>query len=90
MLNFWEKDFDQSIEKHIDFLKENLENQNNIFSKFSEIFKKWIFFKMKNNEEKKKKIKMMVKIIHQMMIKKNDLKIKKIKIKKKKQSKFRL
>ena len=25
MLNFWEKDFDQAIENHIKFLKENLE-----------------------------------------------------------------
>ena len=27
MLSFWEKDFDQSISKHVNFLKENLENQ---------------------------------------------------------------
>ena len=26
MLNFWEKDFEQSIEKHKKFLQENLEN----------------------------------------------------------------
>ncbi len=26
MLNFWEKEFDQSINKHIQFLKDNLEN----------------------------------------------------------------
>ncbi|MBD1156704.1 cobalamin biosynthesis protein CobT [Pelagibacterales bacterium SAG-MED20] len=38
MLSFWEKDFDTSIEKHINFLKENLENQNDYSSKFSEIF----------------------------------------------------
>ena len=25
MLNFWEKDFEQSIEKHKEFLKENLD-----------------------------------------------------------------
>ena len=28
ILSFWENDFDQSISKHIKFLKENLENQN--------------------------------------------------------------
>ena len=28
MLNFWEKDFDQSISKHIKFLKNNLEDQH--------------------------------------------------------------
>ncbi|MBD1140851.1 cobalamin biosynthesis protein CobT [Pelagibacterales bacterium SAG-MED39] len=37
MLNFWENDFDYSINKHIDFLKENLENQQIYSSKFSEI-----------------------------------------------------
>jgi len=40
MLSFWEKDFDESIDKHIDFLKENFENQNNYSSKFSEILQK--------------------------------------------------
>ena len=29
MLNFWEKDFEQSVEKHKKFLQENLENQEN-------------------------------------------------------------
>jgi len=37
MLSFWEKDFNSSIEKHMDFLKKNMENQNNYSSKFSEI-----------------------------------------------------
>ena len=27
MLNYWEKDFDTAIDKHIDFLKQNLEFQ---------------------------------------------------------------
>ena len=40
MLNFWEKDFDQAIEKHINFLKENLEDQQKYSSKFSEILQK--------------------------------------------------
>ena len=33
MLDFWEKDFDHSIEKHIEFLKENLEFQDKLFFK---------------------------------------------------------
>ena len=40
MLNFWEKDFDQAIEKHIEYLKENLEFQNKYSSRFSEILQK--------------------------------------------------
>ena len=35
MLNFWEKDFDQAIDEHFDFLKENLEYQQKYSSKFS-------------------------------------------------------
>ena len=38
ILNFWEKDFRLSIDKHIDFLNENIEDQDNYSSKFSEIF----------------------------------------------------
>ena len=34
ILNFWEKDFDISIKKHLSFLKENLEDQNIYGSKF--------------------------------------------------------
>jgi len=37
ILSFWEKDFDASIEKHINFLTKNMENQNNYNSKFSKI-----------------------------------------------------
>ena len=52
MLNFWEKDFDDVIEEHINFLKENLESQSNYSSKFSEILQKMeIFQNEENNEE---------------------------------------
>ena len=34
MLSFWEKDFSSSIDKHIDFLSNNLEDQNNYSLKF--------------------------------------------------------
>ena len=40
MLSFWEKDFDQAINDHLNFLKENLEFQEKYCSKFSEILKK--------------------------------------------------
>ena len=34
MLDFWEKDFDNAIEKYINFLKENVESQDKYSSKF--------------------------------------------------------
>jgi len=34
MLSFWEKDFTSSIDKHLDFLNKNLEDQNNHGLKF--------------------------------------------------------
>ena len=39
MLSFWEKDFSSSIDKHIEYLNKNLEEQNNYSKKFLEIFK---------------------------------------------------
>ena len=65
MLNFWEKDFDKVMNKHIEFLKENLEYQNEYSSKFSEILQEMDIFKNEDNEETIKENKMMVKIIHQ-------------------------
>ena len=52
MLNFWEKDFDSSINQHINFLNKNLENQNNYSSKFSEILSAMEIFNSENDEEK--------------------------------------
>ena len=57
-LSFWEKDFNSSIEKHLDFLSENLENQGNYSSKFSEILENMNVFnsdKEKNTEEENEK-----------------------------------
>ena len=51
MLDFWEKDFDQSIDKHLEFLKENLEDQNKYSSKFSEILQEMDIFQTDENEE---------------------------------------
>ena len=51
MLDFWEKDFDQSISKHFNFLKENLENQNKYSSKFSEILQDLDIFQNEDETE---------------------------------------
>jgi cobaltochelatase CobT len=50
MLNFWKKEFDESIDKHFDFLIKNLEDQNNYSFKFSEILENMDVF-ASNNEE---------------------------------------
>ena len=50
MLSFWEKDFNSSIEKHMDFLSENLEDQNNYSLRFSEILENMDVFNSKNEE----------------------------------------
>ena len=54
MLNFWEKDFDKVMNKHIEFLKENLEYQNEYSSKFSKILQEMDIFKNEDNEETRK------------------------------------
>ncbi len=53
MLDFWEKDFDKAIEKHIEFLKENLEFQNKYSSKFSKILQEMEIFQNEENDETK-------------------------------------
>ena len=53
MLSFWENDFEHSIGEHLEFLKDNLENQNEYSSKFSEILQKLDIFQTENNEETK-------------------------------------
>ena len=53
MLNFWENDFNQAIEGHIEFLKENLEFQDKYSSKFSEILQEMDIFQNEENEETK-------------------------------------
>ena len=52
MLSFWEKDFNSSIEKHIDFLSKNVEDQNNYSSKFSKILESMDVFSSDNKENK--------------------------------------
>ncbi len=55
ILNFWEKEFDQSINKHINFLKDNFEDQNAYSSKFSKILQDMDIFQTDDNEETKEK-----------------------------------
>ena len=52
MLSFWEKDFNSSIEKHMDFLNKNLEDQNNYSLRFSEILENMDVFNSDNEENK--------------------------------------
>jgi cobaltochelatase CobT len=53
MLNFWEQEFDQSIRKHINFLKNNFEDQNAYCSKFSKLLQDMDIFQTEDNEETK-------------------------------------
>ena len=51
ILNFWEDDFNKSIEKHLNYLKNNLEDQNLYSSKFSEILREMEIFQTNDEEE---------------------------------------
>ena len=51
MLSFWEQDFEQSIDKHINFLQKNLENQDRYSSKFCEILQEMDIFQGEDVEE---------------------------------------
>ena len=51
MLNFWEKDFDKSIDEHFEFLSNNLEDQNNYSSKFSKILQGMEIFDNEQNDD---------------------------------------
>jgi cobaltochelatase CobT len=53
MLNFWEKDFEKSIDQHKEFLIENLEDQNSYSLKFSQILEEMNIFQSEENDEKK-------------------------------------
>tara|TARA_B100000902_G_scaffold200354_1_gene190935 strand:- start:15577 stop:17376 length:1800 start_codon:yes stop_codon:yes gene_type:complete len=53
MLNFWEKDFDQSIKKHFEYLKANLEDQSKYSSKFSELLQNLDIFQTDDETESK-------------------------------------
>ena len=53
MLNFWEKDFGQLIEKHKKFLQENMEDQNNYSSRLSQILEEMDIFQSEEENENK-------------------------------------
>tara|TARA_B100001057_G_scaffold494971_1_gene592777 strand:- start:2168 stop:3964 length:1797 start_codon:yes stop_codon:yes gene_type:complete len=53
MLNFWEKTFEKSINKHKKFLQENLEDQNKYSLRFSKIFQEMDIFQSEEDEENK-------------------------------------
>jgi cobaltochelatase CobT len=52
MLSFWEDDFNSSLDKHLDFLNDNLEDQENYNAKFSEILQNMDIFKSEDHEDK--------------------------------------
>ncbi len=52
ILQFWENDFNKSIENHLNFLKENLENQEVYNNKFSEILESMDIFENDETAEK--------------------------------------
>jgi len=52
MLNFWEKDFEISLDKHKEFLMNSLEDQNIYASKFSQIFDEMDIFQNEDDNEK--------------------------------------
>ncbi len=53
MLSFWEKEFDDSILKHLDFLKKNLINQDIYNSRLAEILKNMDMLQNDENEDTK-------------------------------------
>ena len=52
ILKFWEKDFNKSINKHFEFLNQNLENQEVYNAKFSEILESMDIFENDDTTEK--------------------------------------
>ena len=53
MLSFWEKDFNNAIDEHIRFLKDNLEYQDLYSSKFSQILQNMEILQTEENNETK-------------------------------------
>jgi len=53
MLSFWEKEFNSSLSNHIEFLNNNIENQQAYNSKFSELLEEMGIFDTENSDEKK-------------------------------------
>ena len=54
ILNFWNKDFEKIFRKDIEFLSENIENQEMYNAKFSELINKMEIFESNSNEQNEK------------------------------------
>ena len=54
ILSYWEEDFKNSFNKHIEYLNKNLENQDSYNSKFSEILQSMEIFDSEDSEDKEK------------------------------------
>jgi len=52
ILSFWNKEFNSALDKHINYLNKNLENQENYNSKFSEILQEMNMFNSEDDGEK--------------------------------------
>ena len=52
ILGYWEEDFINSFNKHIEYLNKNLENQDSYNSKFSEILQNMEIFQSEDSEDK--------------------------------------
>ena len=55
ILEFWEKEFNSSLNKHIKFLNNNIENQEAYNSKFSEILEEMGIFDTENEKQENEK-----------------------------------
>ena len=51
ILSFWENDFKTSLDKHLNYLNKNLENQEIYNSKFSQLLQEMKIFKSENYDE---------------------------------------
>jgi len=51
ILSFWENDFKTSLDKHLNYLNKNLENQEIYNSKFSQLLQKMEIFESENYDE---------------------------------------
>ena len=86
ILSFWEDEFRKSFGKHLNYLKENLENQQLYSSKFFEILNELDFLEKDEDEKMKKINKIMSKIISKVQ----SQKMKQMKIKNKMKLKINL
>ena len=51
ILNYWRKDFDKNFNKHITYLEQNVENQDNFNSKFSQILENMDIFENSQDQQ---------------------------------------